>query len=380
MGERPFLSSYNDRHGKRRWRFRRNGASLSLPGQPDEPRFEDAYQAALAGRPVKGAEVIKHPAHAAPRSLKAAWRMVASSTSADWTRLRKSSQQRYIEAAERLLSLPIGDSERKWETAQVDELRRRHIKAILGQVSATPHEARLMLVVLRKITEVALDQEWITADPTYRLQYEATTKGWRAWTDDERAKFEARWPLGSTPRSTYALALYTGQRKADIARYEWAEFETATTRMVQGKTGKALTLPVGSALREALDAAPRQHHRYILANRYGEPFSIHSLSGMMRTWTERAGIGPGATIHGLRKTAGKLMAEGGATTRELMDALGHDSIGHAELYSREADQATLAKSAFRKMGDRLRPRLKVVGGDPNGEPMSNPVPKPLKSH
>lgn len=368
MEKRPFLSSYKDRHGKQRWRFRRNGAAISLPGSPGEPRFEAAYEAALAGRP-REAEVIKHPAHAEPRSLKAAWRMVASTKNPDWSALRKSSQQRYIEAAERLLAMPIGDTDRKWESAQVPELRRRHIKAILGQASATPHEARLMLVVLRKITETALDHEWITADPTYRLRYEAKTKGWRAWTDDERAKFEARWPLGSTPRTVYVLALYTSQRKADVARYEWSDFEGNDVRMVQGKTGKALTLPTtGSALREALDAAPRVHPKYILANRYGEPFSIHSLSGLMADWTEKAGIGPGATIHGLRKTAAKLMAEGHATTRELMAALGHDSIAHAELYSREAEQGRLARSAFEKMDDRLRPRLKVVGKSNRGEP------------
>jgi hypothetical protein len=367
MDQRPFLSSYSDRHGKRRWRFRRNGAAITLPGQPGDAKFEAAYLAAIEGRANRSADVVTHPGSAAPRSLKAAWRLVASTSNADWTRLRDSSQKRYIDAAERLLDLPIGDGPRKWESAQVDEVRRRHVKAMLGQVSSTPHEARLMLVALRKIMEVALDQEWITADPTYRLRYEVKTKGWRAWTDDERAKFEAYWPLGSTPRTTYALALYTTQRKADIARYEWADFGGDDVRVVQGKTGKVLILPVVAPLRDALDAAPR-HHRCILINRYGEPFSIHSLSGMMREWTKKAGIAAGATIHGLRKTAGKLMAEGQATTRELMDALGHDSIAHAELYSREADQARLAKSAFRKMGDRLRPRLKVVGGEPDGEP------------
>lgn len=368
MGKnRPYLSPYKDRHGKERWRFRRNGGAISIPGSPGEPRFEDAYRAALDGRPIRAADVVMHPARAAPKSLKAAWRMVASSVNPDWSRLRKSSQDRYIEAAERLMALPIGEDDRTWESAPVEELRRRHIRAILGQASATPHEARLILVVLRKIMEAALDQEWITADPTYRLRYEAKTKGWRAWTDDERARFEAHWPLGSMPRTTYALALYTTQRKADIARYEWADFEGDDIRVVQGKTGKVLILPVVSPLRLALDAAPRLH-RCILTNRYGEPFSIPSLSGLMAEWTKQAGIAPGATIHGLRKTAGKLMAEGEATTRELMDALGHDSIAHAELYSREADQARLAKSAFRKMGDRLRPRLKVVGGEPDGEP------------
>jgi hypothetical protein len=40
------------------------------------------------------------------------------------------------------------------------------------------------------------------------------------------------------------------------------------------------------------------------------------------------------TARGVRKTLGKALAEHGATTRELMDVLGHEDIKHAELCSR----------------------------------------------
>ena len=43
---------------------------------------------------------------------------------------------------------------------------------------------------------------------------------------------------------------------------------------------------------------------------------------------------------------GKMLAEGGATTRQIMDTLGHTAIAHAELYSREADQAHLARQGM----------------------------------
>ena len=43
------------------------------------------------------------------------------------------------------------------------------------------------------------------------------------------------------------------------------------------------------------------------------------------------------------------MAEGGASTRQLMDTLGHDDIAHAELYSREASQELLAREAMEKV-------------------------------
>jgi hypothetical protein len=50
---RAGVSAYKDRHGKTRWRFRRNGTASPLPGQPGEDQFEEAYKAALAGKPIR---------------------------------------------------------------------------------------------------------------------------------------------------------------------------------------------------------------------------------------------------------------------------------------------------------------------------------------
>jgi integrase len=81
----------------------------------------------------------------------------------------------------------------------------------------------------------------------------------------------------------------------------------------------------------------------------------------MIDWARAAGIGRGATIHGLRKTLGKLLAESGATTREPMDILGHDAIAHAELYSREAEQRHLARAGMAKLPGASR-KLTVIDG------------------
>jgi len=54
----------------------------------------------------------------------------------------------------------------------------------------------------------------------------------------------------------------------------------------------------------------------------------------------------GCSIHGLRKTLGKMLAETGASTRQLMETLGHDDIQHAELYSRTTEQERLARDGI----------------------------------
>jgi site-specific recombinase XerD len=59
-------------------------------------------------------------------------------------------------------------------------------------------------------------------------------------------------------------------------------------------------------------------------------------------------------MHGLRKSLGKMMAETGASTRQLMEMLGHDDIEHAELYSRAAEQERLARDAMTKVTRRYQ--------------------------
>jgi integrase len=372
MANLPFLSSYKDRHGKTRWRFRRGKASGPLP-DPDDPQFEAAYQDALQGRAT--AKVVNHPNQILPRTLKAAWRLATSAKNLDWQKLSQSSKDLYIERAERFLAMEATPG-KTYADAPVADLKRRHVKALLGSMSATPHAAYDALVVLRKMILVALDEEWIEIDPTHRIKYRPETKGHRAWTDDERAAYEARWPLGTLARTAYACVLYGGPRRSDVARYRWSDFTDDQFPHTQQKTGKRLMLPVLPPLRDALNAAPKLGE-YILTTPWGTPRAPGTLTNDFHTWTTAAGL-KGCTMHGLRKTLGKILAEEGATTRELMDVLGHESIQHAELYSREAEQARMARSGLNKAGNRLRPRLKVVGGEPFGEPSGAPVPKRLK--
>ena len=173
-------------------------------------------------------------------------------------------------------------------------------------------------------------------------------KGHKAWPKAARERFEKRWPIGTTPRTVYALALYFGHRRSDVARVKWTDLEVGAGNVIQKKTGKALWIPMLRPLAEALEATPRRDE-YVVLTVHGRPFSIKALGMRMQRWTAAAGLPAGHTLHGLRKTLGKMLAEAGATTRELMAVLGHDDIAHAELYSREAEQRRLASAGMAKL-------------------------------
>lgn len=345
MDEYPYVSSYKDRHGKTRWRYRRAGKTVPLSESPGAPQFDEDYRAAIEGRKPHRAEVVRHPHAAIPRSLKAAWRLLTTA-SQEWKILdpqTKMQQGAYAEAF--LTSKVVEDEPVVWGDVRIEEIRRRHIKKILADRTDKPFAAKHLLTVLRKILVVALDEEWIENDPTASVKWSPEYKGWRAWTDAELTMYEERWPIGSTPRLCYTIALWLGNRRGDIVKMKPTDILAESILVKQQKGGKELILPITPMLREVLDATDMSGPT-VLMTAYGKPFSLKSITGRMADWTRSAGLPKGCTLHGLRKTLGKRLAESGATTRQLMDTLGHDDIEHAELYSRDAEQKRLAQDGM----------------------------------
>lgn len=344
----PYAKPFKDRHGKTRWRYRYGGKTKYLPGAPGDPDFEEAYRAAVEGREPRQAAVLNHPHAAKPQSLKAAW-LLLKSQSGEWKLLDPQTKLQQTAYAEDFLrSAIVEGADEIWADVLVADIKRRHIKSILNERAERPFAAKHLLTVLRKMFLMALDEEWIEVDPASSVKWSPAYTGWRAWTDEERRKFEERWPVGTTPRLCYALALWLGNRRGDIVKMKPADLEPGGVRVVQQKGGKELLLPYTPMLREVL-AATDLSGPAVLMTAYGKPFSLKSITGRMGDWTKSAGIGPGCTLHGLRKTLGKMLAEGGASTRQLMDTLGHDDIEHAELYSRAAEQKRLARDGMAKV-------------------------------
>ena len=342
----PYITQINEQNGTVRYRFRRKGRSLYLPGEPGHPDFEEHYRAAKEGRDPRPADAIATPGQVLPKSFADSWRLVQRS--AEWKRLDPATKKKNSTLVELFLSSRLDeDSPDTWGSVQVSDMKRRHIRAILADHSETPHKAKHLLTAVRRLVNEALDQDWIEHDPTLRIGWRPSYTGWRAWTMDERKKFEAHWTIGTQPRAAYALALWLGLRRGDVASIKWSDidFENKRVTILPGKktargqrTLKLLLLPM---LEEALVALPRRCET-VLATDYKKSFSEKSLTGMMAHWTKSAEMAPGATFHGLRKTLGKYLAECGATAKQAAGILGHDDLDHVELYSREAEQETLA--------------------------------------
>jgi integrase len=372
MEQYPGVSAFVDRHGKQRWRYRtkgRGGKQTNLPGNPGEPKFEAAYADAVNGVKPAVAVVKRMPGASLPKSFGHAARELE--TTSRWKQLDPATQKKNIRLLELFLESRIVEQDpTTWRNAPIPATKRAYLKEYLEQFESTPSKRKHMLVAIRKLITVAFDKEWIENDPTTRLDEPLQYRGWKAWTPEAMAKFEARWPIGSGARTCYGLALWLGNRRGDVAALRWSDlvkhrviidgqrqdiegFDFTQLKNRNKTGGKHVFIPLTPMLREILEPLDRSTET-VLINAYGVPFSPKSLTGMMAHWNTLAGNLPGYTLHGLRKTLGGMLAEGEATTRQLMDVLGHDDIEHAELYSRSAEQVRLAHAGMQKVTKLVR--------------------------
>lgn len=140
----------------------------------------------------------------------------------------------------------------------------------------------------------------------------------------------------------------------------WADVNGDSVRVVQQKTGRKLTIPLHQDLLTILATTERKHVT-IINTEYGKPFTVDGFSQWMRDAITAAGLPLECQPHGLRKAAGRRLAEAGCTAHEIMAVLGHKTLAEAEKYTRDADQLRLAGAAITKLEGRKKNRVASLG-------------------
>jgi integrase len=128
----------------------------------------------------------------------------------------------------------------------------------------------------------------------------------------------------------------------------WADVKADTISVIQQKTSAKLKIALHPELRSTLDAASRAHIA-IITTRAGGAYTVDSYSGFLRAAIAAAGLPLDCQPHGLRKAAGRRLAEAGCTAKEIMAVLGHKTLSEAERYTRDADQGSLSRAAMTKL-------------------------------
>lgn len=326
------VARFRDRHGTLRHYLRVPGRkAVPLPGEPGSPAFLAAYQAGLA----TPAEKPK----AAPGSLNEV--ALSYYGSAAFSDLRASSQANYRRIIERLRAAH--------GTKPVAMLDGIGVRRIVAERQKHPAAANRLLGIINILCEHGVEVGLLRANPAVGVKRrDYAVKGYRQWTEDEIAQYEARWPSGTKPRLALALLLCTGQRRSDVVRLGWQNVRGGKLHLKQVKTGVVLELPILPALEAELRHLPAGQATF-LARDNGTPHTAGGFYNLFVAWCADAGLEPGLSPHGLRKASARRFAEAGATVPELMAWFGWKSMKEAALYTAAADQARLAERAMGKV-------------------------------
>ena len=230
----------------------------------------------------------------------------------------------------------------------------------------TPGAANNMIKAVKALYAWGIEAGHVDHNPAEGVKrLKLGESSWKSWDLDDCLAFEAVHPIGTTARTVYALGLYGGLRRADIAQAGRQHRKNGRFSIQQGKGGKWVSFREAPQLTEALDAAPITGMHFA-ETEYGQPFSHKGLGARFKKWATEAGL-PHLSLHGLRKALGARLAEAGATQEEIAAALGHRGTKTAEIYTQGAQQKRLADAAFDKLNRT------------NGPP-SVPLPKSKVSH
>jgi len=329
-----YVQAYVDRRDDRAYYYlrRRGYPKTRLPGLPWSPSFMAAYEAAMSGpRTAIGAGRVKPGSVAAVIAEYFDSQQFFGSKSAGTQRMRRGILERFRAAYG---DRPFALLPPEWIEALLD--------------AKPPHAARSWLATLRSLCRFAIKRRYLRADPTANIKL-ASVKGdgFHTWSEEEIAQFEAHHSVGTKPRLALALLLYTAQRRSDVVRMGRQHIKDGVLTVKQQKTGVTLSIPVHPHLQAVFDATPSEHLTFLVTTT-GKPYVENHFSQRFRKWCDAASLTKRCTAHGLRKAACRRLAEAGCSGNEIMSISGHATLKELVRYTKDADQARLARNAMTK--------------------------------
>lgn len=335
-----YVTPYKDRHGKTRYRYRRDGVDRHLPGNPGDAVFKEALQAARNAEPVR---IERHAYGSIDWLLTEYYKSNKFNRAGD---VRQKVARGILEAFRKEYGKDLAANFR-WDHIE-SILRAKAQKRVEGKRTVGGIEAaRALHKQLKRLFAHAVKLGLMPANPAEQADTIRARKGEgrHSWTEKEIAQYCARHPLGTKARLAMEIMLWTGQRREDCARFGPQHIKGGKVDWVAAKGAKPMKLPVAPQLTAAIQAMPSVGIKTFLVTSFGKPFSIAGFGNKMREWCDEAGL-PQCSAHGLRKAFARRAAELGATQAMLKAIGGWEQDAEVSTYTKKADQARLADMAL----------------------------------
>jgi hypothetical protein len=250
-------------------------------------------------------------------------------------------------------------------------------------MEAKPSGARNLLIALRLAMRVAVAEGWRKKgdDPCAEIDLpEITGDGYRTWSDDEAAAYEAGYAVGAPERFVYEMYAWTALRGSDAARMGrrnlvkrkkplYVMNEVITHDLLVGwqeKTGKPINIPVMPPLQRAIDALPRQEDdsKPFLGDISGKGFrnTLRDAAiaiGLTPKVVDASGRPKGLSGHGLRKRmAVRIVEDCGKGEGHVAAVLGHTDHRLAHKYAKAANEKRMIEDTLCDLYERELSRTK----------------------
>lgn len=294
-----YVTSFVDRHGKERFRFRRDKVAIYLP-----PPGSDEYQAAYV-KAINRAGVIERGREGSINDLVARFyrTMPFRRTSEGWQATMRQSIEPFREEYGKDMAV-------NFRTKDIDKIiaDRFGQRVVNGKKMGGSSSAERLREMLMRLFALAIRLEWIVANPVeHSEKIKHKGPGFYPWKESDITAYRARWPLGTKARLAMELMLWTGARRGNA--HKMTPPEDGRLKAIAVKTGKEIDIPVAPQLQAAIDATPEgTTGETLIITEYGKPFSAAGFGNKMREWCDAAGL-PQCTSHGVRKALARRAAD-----------------------------------------------------------------------
>ena len=227
-----------------------------------------------------------------------------------------------------------------------EEIRKPHIRELRKALAGKQRTQKLFTQVASALFNFGIDNDFCSSNPAARMKRLGRVQSYLPWSEEQCDAFEAARP--ARPLVTaYMIARYAGQRRGDILRMARSCYSGGMIEVRQEKTDQPLIIPAHQRLKAHLDQLPVDSLLFVV-DESGQPFNETTFSKDFRRALDAAGLTE-LHFHGLRHTAGTVMAEAGCSEHEIKAILGHRTLQMVENYTKRANQKRLAKSAIARV-------------------------------
>jgi integrase len=321
--------------GNRFWYFRRGrGLRVRLRGDYGSQEFLAAYNAALAG-----AVCAKNAHTESPPQGTLGWLVDTYKESSAWDRLAAATKSQ----RGNIYKVVVGRS----GDAPLSAITQAVIEQGKEDRAKTPFAANDFLKAMKALFGWAKKTRLVALDSTEGVKgFPHKTEGFHVWSEEEIAKFETEWIVGTRQRLALAILLYTGLRRGDAAMIGRQHIRDGVITFRTAKTGQKVELPVLPELARII-AATKTGDLALICDDEGRPLTKEGFGNWFRKACVAAGV-PGRA-HGLRKACATRFAEHGATNEEMKAWFAWADGRTADIYTRGANRGKLAQQAARKL-------------------------------